>query len=362
MNERPRPLEGIMDITPYKGGESKINHDHILKLSSNESPFGCAPSAKAAALAALAEPQLYPDGGHIRLRKAIAGAYGLDANRVVCGAGSDEIISFAIKGFCPPGSEVIHTKHAFAMYKIYAMGAGARPVSVEETEFAANVDHILEAVNNNTRAVFLANPNNPTGTWIPKDDIHRLADQLPTNILLVLDGAYGEYLEDHPDYDPGHQLAMERANVVVTGTCSKVHGLGGLRVGWGAASEEIISVMNRIRGPFNVSAVGLAAAEAAISDTVWWRNAVHKTNLLRETFVHFLNKQEIRHIPSAGNFVTLLLDDATSSQALDQHLRDHGIITRSVASYHIREGLRVSIGDEPAMERVCDAIKSWGAP
>ncbi len=361
MNERPRPLDGIMDITPYKGGESKLDHDHMLKLSSNESPFGCSPAAREAALAALTEPQLYPDGGHQALREAIAHAYGLHDAHVVCGAGSDEIISFAIKGFCPPGSEVIHTKHAFAMYKIYAMGAGARPVSVDETNFCAKVDHILDAVNSNTKAVFLANPNNPTGTWLPASEIQRLADELPTNILLVLDGAYGEYLEAEENFDPGHKLAMERPNVVATGTCSKVHGLGGLRVGWGVASADIISVMNRIRGPFNVSSVGLAAAEAAILDTKWWRNAVQKTNQLKQEFVAFLNQQQIQHIPSAGNFVTLLLEDAQASQNLDQHLRRDGIITRSVASYHIPQGLRVSIGDHAGMERVQESIKGWAA-
>lgn len=356
---RPITLETIQSIKPYKGGDSTLDTERVIKLSSNESPFGCSPAAKAAGLRAMEHPELYPDGGHLELRQAISKTYGLPVDQIICGAGSDEVISLFIKGFCPTDSEIIHTTHAFAMYHIYALGGGVHPVAVAEKAFRADVSSILDAINEKTSAVFLANPNNPTGTWLDRDEIAYLIDRLPPHILLVLDGAYAEYLETEDRYDPGYQYVTSHPNVAVTGTCSKVHGLGGLRVGWGAASVDIVTTLNKIRGPFNVSAVGLAAAAAGISDTSWWRQQVVTSNQTKDEFCQFLTEHQLRYIPSGGNFVTVLLADADQAQNLDERFRSDGIITRRIAGYGIPEGLRISMGTSEDMKLVCEVLESW---
>ena len=262
-----RPQPGILDIALYQGGQSALaGVAEPLKLSSNENPFGPSPAAVAAMAAALGDSHRYPSTDHGPLRAAIALAEGLDADRIICGVGSDEIIHFLCQAYAGPGQEVLHTEHGFAMYRISALAAGATPVEVPERERVVDVDAILARAGCDTALVFIANPANPTATFLPMDQITRLADGLPESCILVLDGAYAEFA---PGYDGGAALVDRRANVVMTRTFSKAYGLGGLRVGYGYAPRAIIDVLNRIRGPFNLSGVALAGAEAAVGDRAW---------------------------------------------------------------------------------------------
>ena len=259
-----RPQPGIDRISLYVGGEAKLPGVAApLKLSSNENPFGPSPKALAAFRAAADRLHIYPETSHASLRGAIGRAHGLDPERIVCGVGSDEIITFLCQGYAGPGDEVIHTEHGFGMYRISALGAGATPVEVREAERRTDVDAILAAATDRTRLVFIANPNNPTGTMIPEAEVARLAAGLPPQALLVLDGAYAEYV---PGFDGHAGLVDARDNVVMTRTFSKIYGLGGLRIGWGYGPGHVVATLNRLRGPFNLSTPALAAAEAAVGD------------------------------------------------------------------------------------------------
>jgi histidinol-phosphate aminotransferase len=261
------PQPGIMDIKLYQGGASHVaGLENVVKLSSNENPLGPSDAAKEAVRRASHELHRYPSSDHASLRTAIAEVLGLDASRIICGAGSDEIITFLCQAYAGPGTEVVHTEHGFGMYKISALAAGATPVEVPERERVTDVDAILAACTDKTRLVFMANPNNPTGTMISDGEVMRLAMGIPDTALLVLDGAYAEYVEG---YDGGAALVDMRQNVVMTRTFSKIYGLGGLRVGWGYGPQHVLDVLNRVRGPFNVSQAGLSAAEAAIRDTAY---------------------------------------------------------------------------------------------
>lgn len=253
MNEiKPQP--GIMDIAPYKGGSSHVEGvDEIIKLSSNENPLGPSPAAKAAFRDAAESLHRYPSDDHAALREAIAEVHGLDPERIVCGAGSDEIIALLCQAYAGPGDDVIYTEHGFLMYRISSLAAGATPVAVPERERVADVDAILAACSDDTKLVFIANPNNPTGTMIGGNELTRLVEGLPPQTLLVLDGAYAEYVEG---FDGGREFVETHDNVVMTRTFSKIYGLGALRVGWGYAPKDVVDVLNRVRGPFNVNAAG----------------------------------------------------------------------------------------------------------
>ena len=252
------PQPGIMDIALYEGGAAHVEGvSNVVKLSSNENPFGPSQAAIKAFEAAGRRLHRYPSSDHSGLRTAIAEVHDLDADRIICGAGSDEVIAFLCLAYAGVGDEVIHTEHGFAMYAISARAAGAVPIEVREQNRVTDVDAILEACTNRTKLVFIANPNNPTGTMIAASEVERLAKNLPEQTILVLDGAYAEYVEG---YDGGAALVDARENVVMTRTFSKIYGLGALRVGWGYGPKQIIDVLNRIRGPFNVSDAGLTGA------------------------------------------------------------------------------------------------------
>ena len=259
-----RPQPGVLEIAPYVGGESRLTgHGAALKLSSNENPFGPGAAARAAFAGAADSLHRYPSSDHRGLREAIARVHRLDPARIVCGAGSDEIISFLTQAYAGVGTEVVHTEHGFGLYRIYALAAGATPVEVRERERRTDVDAILAACGERTALVFIANPNNPTGTMISEAEVARLAAGLPPQALLVLDGAYAEYVEG---FDGHAGLVDARDNVAMTRTFSKIYGLGGLRVGWGYGPAHVTSALGRVRGPFNLSTAQLAAAEAAVGD------------------------------------------------------------------------------------------------
>ena len=264
---KPRP--GILEIAPYVGGESGLpGQTRVIKLASNENPLGASPRAIAAYRAEGERLHIYPDGHSTVLSQAIGRVHGLDPARIVCGAGSDELLSLLARAYAGPGDEVIFTEHGFAMYPIITRTVGATPVVTPETDLTASVDAILDAVTPRTRLVFIANPNNPTGSYLSSDEMDRLQRGLPDHALLVVDAAYAEYVTQN-DYDAGTRLVDRHVNVVMTRTFSKIHGLAALRLGWCYCTAEIADVLNRVRGPFNVATPAIAAGAAAIEDTAF---------------------------------------------------------------------------------------------
>jgi histidinol-phosphate aminotransferase len=352
-----RPQPGILDIALYQGGESHlVGHLRVLKLSSNENPLGPSPKAITAYNEAAQSLHLYPNSDHAALRGAIAEVHGLDPARILCGAGSDEIIAFLAQAYAGPGSEVIHTEHGFAMYRISALAAGATPVEVPENHRRTDVDAILAAATPRTTLVFIANPNNPTGTAIAAGEIARLAASLPPQTLLVLDGAYAEYASE----TNGHaDLVESRDNVVMTRTFSKIHGLGGLRIGWCYAPSHVIAVLNRLRGPFNLSTPALVAAEAAVRDTAWTAHCRAENMRNRATLAATLAELGIPSDPSEANFILARLRDPAEAEACDRALRAAGIIVRRVAGYKLPAALRITIGDAEACARVATVIADF---
>lgn len=352
---------GIMSVTPYVGGEGKTHGaNHVTKLSSNENLLGPSPRAVEAYREISGNLATYPDGGHTALRQAIADVHGLRADRIICGAGSDEILSLLCQAYAGPGTEIVHTEHGFAMYAIYAKVAGSTPVVVKEDTRHTDVDALLAAVTDRTRLMFVANPNNPTGTLIPDAEIERLAASLPPHVLLVMDGAYAEFVRE-PGYDGYASLVKQRENVVMTRTFSKVYGLGALRVGWAFGPEHVIDVLGRVRGPFNVTAAALAAAEVAVRDTEWTEHCVIQNEVWREWLARQLARAGIASDPSHGNFICARFPDAATAQAADEALRKRGLIVRDVQGYNLPGCLRITIGDETATRAVADTLTQFMA-
>ncbi|KIN73733.1 histidinol-phosphate transaminase [Sulfitobacter guttiformis] len=351
------PQPGIMDVALYQGGASHIaGQDNALKLSSNENPFGPSPAALKAYETAGRQLHRYPSSDHAELRGAIAEVYALDPARIICGAGSDEIITFLCQAYAGPNTEVIHTEHGFAMYRISALVAGATPVEVCEHERVTDVDAILAACTDKTRLVFLANPNNPTGTMIGLGDIARLADALPPKALLVLDGAYAEYVEG---YDGGAALVDSRQNVVMTRTFSKIYGLGGLRIGWGYGPAHVIDVLNRVRGPFNLGNSALAAAEAAVRDVAYVDHCRSENARWRTWLADGLAEIGLPSDVSLANFVLARFSSQQEAEACDTYLQSKGLIVRRVAGYKLPTCLRITVGDESGCRRVVHAVRQF---
>src|ERR1700722_10736548 len=332
---RPKPRPGVLDIAAYVPGKSSApGVAKIFKLSSNETPLGPSPRAIAAYKAAADHLEDYPDGSASELREAIGHAFGLDPDRIVCGAGSDDLLHLLAQAYLADGDEAIHTVHGFLIYPIATLGTGARPVEVAETDYTANVDAILAAVTNKTKIVFLANPNNPTGTCLSFDEVKRLHRGLPPHVLLVLDAAYAEYVRRN-DYEAGIELVATSDNVVMTRTFSKIHGLAALRLGWMYGPDHVVDAVNRIRGPFNVNAAASAAGIAAIRDT----GHVERSVAHNETWLAWLTA-EIRKLgltvtPSAANFILIHFPDTKGKTAAeaDKALTARGLILRQVGSY-----------------------------
>lgn len=352
-----QPQPGILDIALYQGGASAI--DGIadpVKLSSNENPFGPSPAAIEAVRTSAAGLHRYPSTDHAALRAAIGEVHGLDPDRIICGVGSDEVINWLCQAYAGPGDEVLHTEHGFSMYRISALGAGATPVAAPERERVTDVDALLATCTDATRLVFIANPNNPTGTMIGGNELARLADGIPESAILVLDGAYAEFV---PGYDGGAGLATDRPNVVMTRTFSKLYGLGGLRIGWGYGPREIIDVLNRLRGPFNLSGTALAAAAAAIRDRAYAERCLAENARLRVWLAEALAAVGVPSDVSHTNFILARFRDAGEAEACDAHLKRDGLIVRKVAGYGLPNCLRITVGDEPACRRVAASIAGF---
>ncbi|PYE82406.1 histidinol-phosphate transaminase [Pseudoroseicyclus aestuarii] len=350
------PQPGIMQIALYKGGQSTLpGHPDVLKLSSNESPWGPSPEVGPALAQAAQTLNRYPSTDHAALRAAIAEVYGLDAERVICGVGSDEVLQFAAQCYAGPGDEVIYTEHGFAMYPIFANAVGAAPVKVAERERRVDVDAILAACTERTALVFVTNPGNPTGTTLPEAELVRLAEGLPERALLIVDGAYDEFAAER---DVGLRLA-ERDNVLATRTFSKLFGLGGLRIGWGYGPAAVIEVLNRVRQPFNLSQVQLAAAEAAVRDQAFAREVQAETLVQRARLTEGLQALGIACDESEANFVLARFADEAEAGACDEALREVGIIVRRVTGYGFPEALRMTVGRPEEVDRLLSALSRF---
>lgn len=360
MSARPVPRPGVMQIEAYVPGKSAAaGVAKIHKLSSNETPLGPSPKA-AEAVRSFEHLELYPDGSATKLREAIAAKYGLDPNRIVCGAGSDELLSLITNAYVGPGDEGIFTEHGFLVYRIALLAAGGVPVVAPEKDYRTDVDAILARVTEKTKIVFLANPNNPTGSYIPFDEVKRLHAGLPSHVVLVLDAAYAEYVRRN-DYESGLELVATAENVVMTRTFSKIYGLANLRIGWMVAPTHIVDAVNRIRGPFNMNGPALAAGTAAIQDDAHVAKAVEHN----ERWLAWLTKEiealGLKVTPSVGNFLMIHFpkDAGKTAKDADAFLSSHGLILRRIDAYGIPHALRLTVGSEEANRLVIEALRDF---
>lgn len=362
-HESPKAHEYIMQIRPYVAGKSTAEGaGSIIKLSSNENPMGPSPAA-VEALKNQLEYTLhrYPEGSCLALRRAIGETYNIDPQRIVCGAGSDELIGLLIKAYAAPGDEILYPEHGFLMYKIYAQSTGAIPITAPEHELTTDVDALLERVNNRTKIVFIANPNNPTGSYITGDKLRYLREKLPTDILLVVDGAYAEYVS-RDGYCNGHQLVEQSGNTVMLRTFSKIYGLSALRLGWAYASDDIIDVLNRVRSPFNVSTAAQIAGTAAIKDHTFVENSRrHNDDWLQKMSVA-LREMGLHPYPSVGNFILVGFPQGSkNSDHANAFLMQQGVIVREVAAYGLPHCLRITIGTEEENLRLIETLRAFMA-
>jgi histidinol-phosphate aminotransferase len=355
----PMPRPEILTIHPYVAGESELpGANRTVKLSSNEGAFGMPPLARTAIVEVAAEAYRYPDGGALRLCAALGKRWGLDPERIVCGAGSDDLLYQFCLSYGGPGREIIMSAHGFAIYEIAGTYAGSRVIKVPERNLTADLDAMLAAVSPATRLVFLANPNNPTGSMVSTEAIARFRAALPPEVLLVLDSAYAEYVT-HPAYDAGVKLVDATGNTVMTRTFSKIFGLGGLRIGWCYAPPAIADVLNRVRGPFNVSMVAQAAAVAALQEPGWVEAGRAHNAEYRPRLAAGIAATGLKVWPSEGNFVLVDCGTVAAADAADAFLRTSGIIVRKVGGYGLPHCLRVTVGTAEECNLVVDAFSEF---
>lgn len=354
---------GILSIEPYKGGESAVaGIDRVIKLSSNESPLGPGPRAVAAIKAAAAESHRYPDGECLALRKAIGRRYGLDPERIVCGAGSDEIITLLARAYAGPGDEVLYSEYGFLMYAISAKSVGAEPVAASERDLRADVDALLAKTGPRTKILFLANPNNPTGSFLAKDEVARLHARLPRGVLLVIDAAYAEYVTRN-DYSAGAELVEANGNVVMMRTFSKIYGLAGLRLGWAYCPPAVADALNRVRNPFNVTHLAQAAGVAALEDVAHVDAARTNNDIWLPWVTAELGRLGLKVAPSVGNFVLVRFPDSPrrNADAANDFLCARGIIPRKMGVYKLPHSLRITVGREEEMRALVSALAAFMA-
>ena len=356
----PQPKPWIMDIAPYVPGRSTTDDGRsVVKLSSNENPLGTSPRARDAFEDAERTLCRYPDAGATALREAIAGHHGLNPARVIYGTGSDEVLHLAAGAYAGAGDEVIFVRYGFAVYEIAARRVGATPVIAPDRDYATDIDAVLACITDRTRLIFIANPNNPTGTFASRDEIARLHAALPPHVMLVIDQAYAEYLTPADD-DHGLELAQTHANVIVTRTFSKIHGLAAERIGWGYGSAEAVAAMHRIRAPFNVTTAGQQAAIAALGDARFTEQSrAHNARWL-EWFadeVAGMGNHGLRAIPSKANFLLVLFEGAVSAENAYKRLMQKGYIVRWLPGQGLPHGLRMSIGTEEETRGLAAALR-----
>lgn len=352
----PTPRPGVLDIEPYVGGLHSVDGvERVIVLASNETPLGPSPKATAAYEAGSRKLHRYPDGHASDLRAAIGQRFGCDATRIVCGAGSDEVLQILMRAYAGPGDEVLYSRHGFSIYPIFARGVGATPVAASEKVLTADVDALLSKMTDRTRMVFLANPNNPTGSYLPVDELQRLRDGLRDDILLVIDAAYAEYVTRN-DYTAGNDFVDRYDNVVMTRTFSKIFGLAALRLGWAYCPGEIADVLNRLRGPFNVNGAAQSAGIAAIEDTAHTDASLQHNDTWLPWLTTALGGLGLTAHPSVGNFVLVQFGDIARASDAYEFLLRKGIITRMMGSYDLPDCLRISVGLEDEMKALTDAL------
>ncbi|MDE0058102.1 MAG: histidinol-phosphate transaminase [Defluviicoccus sp.] len=357
----PTPRPGILDIAPYIPGDSSIpGRARVIKLSSNEGALGPSPAAMRALAGTAADIHRYPDGGAVALCGAIGTAHGLDPGRIVCGAGSDELITLLARGYAGPGDEVLTHAHAFVMYRLAGLSVGAEVVEAPERNLTADVDALLAAVTPRTRIVFIANPNNPTGTYVPLEEIERLRAGLPEDVVLVIDSAYAEYVTRN-DYSAGESLVDRGQNTVMTRTFSKIYGLGGVRLGWAYCPESVASVLHRIRSPFNINAPAQAAGIAAVQDTDFLARSRDHNAAWLPWISERIAAAGFPVTPSVGNFVLVEFpaEEGRNAAAALAHLARHGLIPRAVAGNRLPNHLRITVGLEDEMRALVEAIETF---
>lgn len=357
----PTPRPGIMSVEPYVGGKSALpGQVKPIKLSSNEGALGPSPRALAALQKAAETMHRYPDGGASDLRAAIARRFGLNAERIVCGAGSDELIALLCRAYAGPGDEVLYSQYGFVMYPIATHGVGATPVMAPETGFRTDVDALLAKATARTRICFVANPNNPTGTYITASELKRLREGLPAQTLLVVDAAYAEYVSRN-DYSNGVELVEARDDVVMLRTFSKIFALGGMRLGWGYFPPAVADVMHRLRGPFNVASATQAAGIAALEDLSFADQSRAHNDMWLPWFSEQLQKLGLEVTPSVGNFVLagFPVSGPHTAAAANAFLNARGIIPRLVANYGLPNHIRITIGTEAELRAVVAALADF---
>jgi len=362
MSDRPTPQPGILKIAPYVPGKSGMGDGKPkVKLSANESPLGASPKAIEAYRALADRLEIYPEGSSRALREALAEVHGIEADRIITGAGSDEVLHLLAQTYLGEGDEAIYCQYGFSVYPIVIQGASATPVVAPETDYTADVDAILAVVTARTKMVFLANPNNPTGTYLNAGELKRLQDGLRPDILLVIDSAYAEYVTAE-DYSVGIDLVRDSINTVMVRTFSKM-GLAGVRVGWFYGPDHVVDAVNRLRGPFNVNVAAQAAGAAAARDTAFTQALCDYNAKWRDWLTAALSSNQLKVLPSQGNFILVLFPDIEGQRAPDafQMLMNEGYVVREMGGYGLPNALRISIGSEEAMRAVAALLKDFGA-
>lgn len=360
MADKPEMKPWIEKIHAYVPGKSKgADGRELVKLSANENPLGCSEAALAA-LAEPAGPARYPDPDSTALRAKIGEVHGIDPARIVCGTGSDELLNLAAQAFAGPGDEVLYARFSFVVYEIAARRCGATPVEAADVDYATDVEALLGAVTDRTRVVFVANPNNPTGSFLPRAEIERLHAGLPSGVLLVVDQAYGEYLEAGED-DGGLALAQAHENVLVTRTFSKIYGLAGERIGWATGAPHLVDALNRIRGPFNVTGSGQKAAIAGLGDQGFVARSRDENNRELARFadaISAMGNHGLRAVPSKANFLLVLFEGRLTAEAALAALAEGGYAVRHLPGQGLPHGLRITIGTPEQMDEIAAILRA----
>jgi histidinol-phosphate aminotransferase len=359
MTDRPMPLPQLAKVQPYVPGEApKPGHGPSYKLASNENPLGASPKALAVYRELAGKVEIYPDGGAHALKAALAKRYGLDPKRIVTGAGSDEIFLMLARAYLGPGDESINTAHAFAIFAMVAEQQGATPVIIPEKNYTADVDAILKAVTPKTKFVWLANPNNPTGTYLPYDEVKRLHAGLPKNVMLILDGAYAEFVSKN-DYAAGIELVSQNENVVMTRTFSKLHGLAGLRVGWGYMPAHVVEAVEKVRMPFNVNLIAQAVAVEALADEDFIQKSLDHNARELARLTAALRGLGLDVSESVGNFCVATFKDAKTAAAALEYLKARGVTVRALVGYGMADRLRISVGTVEGNDAAVAGLKAF---
>ncbi len=356
-----QPKRSIENIRIYKGGKSTLDTEKkIIKLSSNENPYGPSPKI----LEILKNKNLinhlnrYPEIDGSTLRNAISKKFLLNENRIILGSGSDEVLLFAALGFCQDGDEILHSTHGFEMYSIVSKVVGAVPKKIkEDNNYNLKIESIIDSINDSTKVIYIASPNNPTGTYLSRDQIVKLLQNISKNIIVVIDGAYVEYVQKK-DYDKGFSLSDEFDNIILTRTFSKAYGLAALRIGWCYTSEKVAEIINKIKPPFNTTSISQSMAIKALEDSQYIDKIVKLNNDVKIWFENELKDIKIKTKPTEGNF-SLIESSVDGADKMSNHLANDGIIIRRLNSYNLPNLLRISIGTKAEMEQAINSLKNF---